>query len=222
MSNLTDIKINLRVELFIDDPDQEGSYLSRVMDLTTTEIKLMAPTLHGELVPLRTNTPIKVFYVGEHAQYSFRSVVTGRFKEPIPGLTIKFPHSVERIQRREFVRLTEKIDFQFQIVEKADGYRLLDQPVDTGSTLDISAGGMKFLYPQSVELGTVLELSIKAEELEVDNFLGRVVRSQKSLEEKVKGYEISIVFESLAPYFQDKIISWIFDKQRELRRKGMA
>ena len=220
MSNLTDIKINLRVELFVDHLDHGASYLSRIMDLTTTEIKLMAPTLHGELVPLRTSTPIKVFYVGDRALYSFNSVVLGRFKEPIPGLTIKFPSNVERIQRREFVRLVEKIDFQFQLIEKADGSKLLDQPVDKGLTLDISAGGIKFLYPQSIELGTILELSIKAEELEIDNFLGRVVRSHKSLEDK--GYEIGIVFESLAPYYQDMIISWIFDKQRELRRKGMA
>lgn len=220
MSSLTDLKVNLRIELFIDDPDYGGSFLSRIMDLTTTEIKLMAPTLHGELVPVRTKTPLNVFYVGDRALYSFRSIVTKRFKEPIPGLAIKFPEKVERIQRREFVRLTERIHFQFQLAEKADGTKVSDQPMDTGYTLDISGGGIKFLYPQSIDLGTVLELSIQAEGLEVNHLFGRVVRCQRSLEES--GFEIGIVFDGLAPYFQDKIISWIFDKQRDLRRKGLA
>lgn len=215
------LKVNSKIEIDIEDSVYEGKYLTRVMDINDKAIKIMAPSYKGEVVPLRINTPLAVIYIGDKAMYAFYSVILERFKDPIPGFVIKLPKNVERIQRREFVRLEITLKFRYRILDQELITDELDESAEfdkEGYVIDLSAGGVRFYSKEKLEKNASLIIKFDIDEFANDEFLANVVR----VKQKELGYEIGVAFESLSPVIQDRIISWIFDKQREFRRKGLA
>ncbi len=220
MDKLKGFEVNTKIEIDVDDPDHGGKFLSRVMDFDQKEIKIMAPTDHGILVLFRNKTPISVFYIGDRALYCFNSIVTGHFKEPIPGFSIKYPSKVERIQRREFVRLDIKEHLRYRIIDEKDELGINVEKFQDTYTIDISGGGLCFHSSDPQEIGTSLEIIVRTKELKTESIIGKVVRVKRTDEGNL--YEVGVAFEAVSPVVQDKIISWIFDKQRDLRRRGLA
>ncbi|AZR73857.1 hypothetical protein BBF96_10940 [Anoxybacter fermentans] len=224
MVALSELTINTKIEIEVEDPNFEGKYFSRVMDINDKELHIMAPAVNGELIPFRLNTPIIVTYVGERALYSFKSIILRRFKEPIPGFALRLPAEVKRIQRREFVRLEINIPLYYRLIDESEKIPL--ESDSSGSrqyiktyTLDISGGGVRFYSDEIMEVNSNLEIKLGLKGIEEEVIFGKIVRNQ---EKEEGGYEVGVAFESISSSVQDRIIGWIFDKQRELIRKGLA
>lgn len=216
MQNLPELQINTRIEIEVHDPQFSGKYFSRVMDIGEKELRIMSPAVKGVLVPLHVNTPITIYYVGDRAMYSFRTVIRQRFKDVMAGLIVDIPAKIDRIQRREYVRLEVQIHFRYRIVpedtQEADRFQ-------KSYIVDISGGGVKFYTDGPIPVDSMLEMQLAIEGIEQDIITGRVVRNRERVE---GGYDIGVAFEGLAANVQDQIIGWIFNKQRDLRRKGLA
>ncbi len=220
MKELKGLKINSKIEIEVDDLDYGGKYLSRVMEITKKDIRIMAPMHKGQIVPVHPKTPVTVFYIGERAIYSFQSVVLKRFKDPIPCLALKLPDKFERIQRREYVRLRIQHPLSYRLIENIFEVKSSDsEPYIETSLIDISGGGVKFLSEKVIETETCLEIKLGIEEFSKHSFIVKVIRYEKR-EDNL--YEIGVAFESIPGPLQDQIVSWIFDKQREFRRRGLV
>lgn len=221
MNALPELQVNTRIEIEVEDAEYEGKYFSRVMDINRKELRIMSPAVQGVPIPLRVNTPIRISYVGERALYSFKTVIKQRFSDVLAGFVVEIPSKVERVQRRSYVRLEVQIHFRYRVLQEAN---ILDTEVDPEAfdksyIVDISGGGVKFYSPQPIAENSLLEMQVGIEGIEAETLLGRVVRSRERVE---GGYEIGVAFEGLSASVQDQIISWIFNKQRELRRLGLA
>lgn len=221
MSALPELQVNTRIEIEVEDAEYAGKYLSRIMDINHTELRIMSPAVQGVPIPLRVNTPIRINYVGERALYSFTTVIKQRFSDALAGFIVPMPERVERLQRRGYVRLEVQIHFRYRIFQEAN---ILDAEIDLDTflksyILDISGGGVKFYSDEPIALNSLLEMQIGIEGIEDEILLGRVVRNRERVE---GGYGVGVAFEGLSALLQDQIISWIFNKQRELRRLGLA
>ena len=217
MANLPELQINTRIEVEVEDSQYPGKYFSRVMDIGEKEIRIMAPALKGVVIPLHLNTQVTIHYVGERAMYSFKTVIRQRFKDALAGMSVAMPTKIERIQRREYVRLEVQLHFRYRILK---GEQTQENETFLKSYIvDISGGGLKFYNDSPIPVDSILELQLAIEGIENEIIIGKVVRSRERAE---GGYDIGIYFEGILPAVQDQIIGWIFNKQRDLRRKGLA
>lgn len=210
-----EIEVNQKFELIVVDGPYKGNYLSQVADLPGDMIKVTVPLVHGEIIPLRVDLDVLMYFTGDQAAYSYKTKIIGREEEgEVPLLHLAIPEDKYRIQRREFFRL--------EVREKVM-YRLLDEKLEPMSvlkesyTLDISGGGVKMFIKGPVQKGTMMELYLQIPGLENIAIISKIV----NIFDVEAGLAFGIKFIEIDEYIQEEIISWLFDYQRKLRQKGL-
>jgi hypothetical protein len=133
---------------------------------------------------------------------------TGVLKADREGvLSIELEGGVERIQRREFVRVPAHVPVTV---------RGVDEPLGGATTtLDISGGGIRISDPWSLPLGLDVRIELVLPDSEPVRALGRVVRAAADDE---KGISI----ESLARPDEDRMIRFIRERERQAMRAARA
>jgi hypothetical protein len=120
-------------------------------------------------------------------------------------LTVSLSGDVERIQRREFVRVDAHLDVTVQGV---------DQPGLGGetSTLDVSVNGMRIADKWQLPIGTDVRVELKLPEGDPLKILGRVVRVGAEADEK------GIRFDGVARADEDRLMRYIRDREVQALR----
>lgn len=210
-----ELHVNKRIDIFIKDGEYQGSYLSKVADVNNRELKVTAPFSKGEIVPLRMEQQVQLFYTGTNAAYTFLAKIIARQNKPVALLTLEKISEVKRIQRREFFRIEAKRKVNYRgIDENSDNN---DEDFKESMTMDISAGGIKLLADDSIPTTGILELTIDIPGLENIQLKGEIVNTYNLPD----GSAVAVGFLDIKPNQQDVIITWLFDYQRELRKKGL-
>lgn len=114
---------------------------------------------------------------------------------------------VERIQRREFVRVPAHVTVNVRGVDEPLGGETV--------TLDISGGGIRISDPWSLPLGLDVRVELLLPDGEPVQALGRVVRAAS---ENEKG----IAIESLARPDEDRMIRFIRERERQAMRAAKS
>lgn len=208
------IEVNQKFELIVEEGPYKGNYLSQVADITDDVIKVTVPLVHGEIIPLRLNQDVLMYFTGVQAAYSYKTKIIGREEGVVPLLHLAIPEEKYRIQRREFFRL--------EVREKVI-YRILDDSLEPVSefkethTIDISGGGVKMFINEPVQKGMFLELFLQIPGLENVAIISQIV----NIFDVEAGLPVGIKFIEIDEYIQEEIISWLFDYQRKLRQRGL-
>ncbi|MTI58802.1 MAG: hypothetical protein FH762_02230 [Firmicutes bacterium] len=214
------LEVNQNFELVVRDSSFQGNYLSKIADISGGRIKVTAPFVHGEVVPLRINMGVEMYFTAEMAAYAYKTKIVDREMGEIPLLVLTYPDLKQRIQRREFFRL--------EVKEKVY-YRLLDRELQAitelkeTTTIDISGGGVKMVFDNvkdsnnDIHKGRLMELFLQIPELGDTAIISKVV----NVFDLPEGIAVGIKFVEIDNYVREKIISWLFDYQRELRQRGM-
>ena len=122
-------------------------------------------------------------------------------------LSIELSGEVERIQRREFVRVDAHVTV---------AVRGIDEPLGgETSTLDVSGGGIRIADPWGLPLGLDVRVELSLPDGESVQALGRVVRAAA---EDEKG----ISFDDLARADEDRLIRFIRERERQAMRAARA
>ena len=122
-------------------------------------------------------------------------------------LSIDLTGEVERIQRREFVRVDAHVSVSVRGIDEALGG-------DT-STLDVSGGGIRIADPWGLPLGLDVRVELALPNGEPVRALGRVVRAAAEGE---KG----ISFDDLARPDEDRLIRYIRERERQAMRAARS
>ena len=132
----------------------------------------------------------------------------GKLKADREGtLTIELTGEVERIQRREFVRVDAHV---------AVSVRGIDEPLGgETATLDVSGGGIRISDPWELPLGLEVRVELSLPDGEPVHALGRVVRAAAEGE---KG----ISFDDLARPDEDRLIRFIRERERQAMRAARS
>lgn len=217
MTNLKGLSVNQIVEVKVNTGEFIGVYPSRVEDMEKGKITLAAPIKSGYVVPLTANTELEVSYFHQNAIYSFATYILDRQNSPLPMLVVKQPTYVKRIQRRSFVRFEAKLPLRVCLLTEALKNSCAGIYV---KTIDISGGGLSFESNEKFEPKNELSLEINLSEQDTVNAAGTVVRV-KTKDNTKKELIYSVAFSIIEESERDKIIKYIFNKQRELRAKGL-
>lgn len=208
------LQIGLTLELVVPDGDYAGKYRTRIEEVGERIIAVGAPYEHGEIVPLREGTKIKLTFWDETAAYSFEGKIMQRIAVPVPIFVLELPDSVEKVQRRNFVRVPAFFPVTFRMVTREG---LSD--IHKAMMLDLSGGGMRFATKERVENKSILYAHLTLPNGELQSPV-RVCRADWV--EDTNRYRVSCEFHELSERERDRIIRCVFDLQRAMRKKGLV
>lgn len=213
------LQINQLVEISINDTNGNRKiYRSRVEGKDKDFIDLASPIKDGVVIPIREGEIVNISYIDSTATYSFDSIIVSRYNKELPVIRVKKPTEVKRTQRRNFVRFDTKLKVSFNIVrnEIADY-----EQTYSGQTVDISGGGIMLATTATINKEDIVDLIINIPNIGNISAMGKVVRV---MEKNIQGHEILLLgidFIVIEERDRDKIVRFIFEKQREMRQRGL-
>ncbi len=162
----------------------------------------------------------KVNFVGkDQVVYQFTSEIVAKVKLNVPALAIKIPspEKVERIQRREYVRVEAAVDIAIHSINHQF------EPFVT-VTSDISAGGLAVLVPKHIplEIGTIVDAWFALQMS--DNQFHYIYAGAEVILNREANNRINLVslkFLSITKLNRQLIVRFCFDKQREAKKKEL-
>ena len=135
------------VSLRVGEGEDGGWHPSLVLDsVEGREITLGVPTHRGYEVRVEPGATLSVQAVLPDGLRVFSATVLERVAEPGPGLRVTWPRSVQRVQRRDTVRVETTLPVEARVLDPGGEPRAL-----AGSTIDVSEGGMRFSLAEAVE-----------------------------------------------------------------------
>lgn len=160
----------------------------------------------------------KLFYgsiLTDGARYQFTSTYRDKRLQPIPVWVVTPPKDIKKVQLRAFVRLDIGLSVSLKILEGED-------IVDLGMaiTRNISGGGLCLITKQALKAGTKVFLVIELDKTSLISVAGEVVRSEKQNDD-TPFYVVGVKYEDIIERDRSQIIKFIFQKQIEIKRKGL-
>jgi len=228
------IRIRDQLTITIEKDDDYIDLKTSVIELDRKEelFKVYNPIYKNRVYTMVTNKIYKFRYTDDKSGiYSFDGKIIQRLKEKqILILLVKFEGNVKKSQRRAFYRM--------EIVKKVKVNLPMDESIDTAEKLekfktqvqfypreillkDISGGGFGFLTNDTFTIGDLFltEINLDGSTIEV---IGKVVRKNTvTNSQNDYKYAIGVEFKCLDTKTRREIINYIFNKQRELRKKGL-
>jgi c-di-GMP-binding flagellar brake protein YcgR len=209
------IKVNKLIDLEIDinsaNIEQKDVFPSRVEDIRRDKIIVAAPYKKGSPVPVPVGEEVLIRVGKDGTYYSFHTKTLGRQGGLHPVLELSLPFRITKIQMRNWVRVGSHLPVSYRILGSEDDYII-------SHTLDVSGGGLCLLAKQPLETDTLLELIINFPDNFAVNTKGIVRRCM--VEERI--IKLGVCFHEISERLQDRIVNYVFKKQREYIQKGIA
>lgn len=229
LDTVTDLELTLETE-----PGKRISLKCELIEiLTATKIAVSIPLYNGRRVPLEMGMRVRAFFKREDLGVcNFNGlVVSRRLDGEMPSLHLQLVSGVDKNQRRDFYRLQLVTDVILRIqtgvsVEKqVDKGKIVEVEIPSYRELavvtrDISGGGLRAMVGEPFTAGQRLNVIILLENERIE-VKAEVVRCQL-FDSAVKRYDCGLKFLDVEEKDRSRIISFIFEKQRNLRKKGLV
>jgi c-di-GMP-binding flagellar brake protein YcgR len=164
-------------------------------------------------------TSVSISFIDNKAVYQFKSKIQSKINSKIPALVIPYPDKKEmqRIQRRNFVRVKTSVDIAIHSVKN-------EFQAFTNVTSDISGGGLSFTIQEDklLEVGDQINLYIVLPMASGD-FQYLTLNGEIVYIKKLKNilHRASVKFNNITTKEQQLIVRYCFEKEREIRKKEM-
>jgi c-di-GMP-binding flagellar brake protein YcgR len=169
----------------------------------------------GELLPLRVGQYLKITLYQRHS-FFFNTVIVNRKLNPLPVLIVQKPTQLFEIQRRQWVRVPAKIFIRYRRAVMEEGIKPYE-----GYTIDISGGGILFLTEDPLEQGEIIELEINLPDRRPIFCKAQILRILEKASQKGQMTKAILEYRDLTEGQRDKIVKYVFEKQREWIRRGI-
>jgi c-di-GMP-binding flagellar brake protein YcgR len=141
--------------------------------------------------------------------------VRGERRSEPAGWRLGWPSRVERIQRREHVRVSVRLRAEVR-------FRAEDRPRQiAGTTADLSAGGVRVRLPEPIPPGTAVEVALDVPRIGPRDYDAVVTRSEPEEDGAATGrHGVGFRFEDLPDAVGRRIVQYVFSVQREQMRRA--
>jgi len=198
-------------------------YPTRVESTDGSEFTVSAPFEGPAPAPIRPGETVAVEIEVEHGVIRFGAPVRGRRVAGVPLLALEWPGEYERQQRREYVRVPARLPVMLLYSSRDDG--ITDEKHGT-HTRDIGGGGLQVTVTVTHslalsvgrEVGVVLELADGQPPVRA---IGYVARARELARNNGALAEVGIEFRALAETDRNRLCRFIYNRQIELRKKGL-
>lgn len=197
-------------------------YTTRVESVEADEFTVAAPCDGPGAIPFRAGERVGVQVENEAGQLRFRAGVRGRRVEGVPVIALEWPETYERHQRREYVRVPVRMPVT--LILPAVGGRPAQEC--EAQTRDLGGGGLQAQWnppaPHPSLTGQRVAVIVELP----DGFgpvraAGTVVRVREAGTEETPLAEFGIEFTQVSERDRNRICRYIYNRQIELRRRGL-
>ncbi len=229
------LKVNQSIEIVINYGQYEGNYAAQVVDIIDEDnFVVTAPFQESKVVNLSIGIKMDILLSQNNGMYKLPVKVVNKKRDTTPLLVLSLSGAVSKIQEREFFRLDIYQETTFQVIGQKDdladdyfldSYEILeDNQLESYNSMirDISASGLKLSTLESVlSEGQIIAVDFSFATLDFDKILAKVIRVNQELKSGERFYVAGLEFVYKDKGNSDKILQWLFAKQREMRRKGL-
>ncbi|BDG59373.1 flagellar brake protein [Caldinitratiruptor microaerophilus] len=210
------LRVNAQVELQLLG-DEQTRYRTRVEEVAEDRFRVSLPTAHGKPADMVPGDAVRGYLLKGHAMYVFDTRVLQRTGGLIPTLDLALPTHYERVQRRDWVRLDARLPARYARVEPVELDGPQPPPPRKTRTVDISGGGVALYLAEPLDPGTLVDVFIDLPDTQVvaTAEVVRIIRSEP------EGYLAGLRFVDIRERDRTAIMRYIFQEQRERRRKGL-
>ncbi|MGI6085996.1 MAG: flagellar brake protein [Acetivibrionales bacterium] len=213
----------LELELYNSNGERISPLLASQYERTLPDgsMEILAPIKGGRIFPVHRGVEMGVIYEKNGELFSFKAeAVERRIAGNIYLLRIMPKSGAEHIQRRFFFRFDCILDLKYRLYEKRDTNNEDRGDYKKAITKDISGGGLCILTKEEPHYGWFIDGVINVGN-EV-SFTGRVVRVINVHDKGKFNFESGVEFIEISESEREKVISFIFDSQRKLLKKGWS
>lgn len=241
MKTISAIKPGDKIDLFLTGIEKDSKiYKSSISDILKDELwEITMPVANGRIVLFQVGTQCDiVVYSSNKTMYQTTIEVMKRYKKDgLYFIAVELVKDLTKIQRRHFFRLECDIDMTLynitmENIEKLDVAQIVSSFKTQKNKLkninavilDISGGGIRFSsYVDNIPGSYVIvEFTLKNKDTDESMLLlCQIIDSRKN--ENIKGIYITrakFLFDNLAE--REKIVKYVFDEERYIRRKEMG
>lgn len=225
------LEVGLRVSVRpMENPEE--SFVTRVENITQSSVDVQRPTDQYRSIgfPVGSKVELSVTLTeppGKEGRYVAQTKVLKPPKGPVPVLRLRMPDTWERTQLREFFRVPAVFPARVRVVSEAEGDgddRLIVVSGGTewltAQTRDISAGGCQLVMRTPMSPGDTVEVDIELPEYQL-RARGVVRRSDPDPDEP-DYFVVGLSFSNLEEESRQQVLRFAFQRQIELRKKGLS
>jgi c-di-GMP-binding flagellar brake protein YcgR len=195
----------------------ECSYTSHVAEIMNEDLMLVhAPISEGRTVKLPLEEEYGFLFFALDGLYKGKGTVLGHYMQNEALLTEIGVDECERIRQRSFFRIDVTVDLTFSRL--ADSEEAGDMPDYKGTIRNISGSGMSFQTNILLEPAEMILCWFTLN----SNFImvnGKLLEYRGGPDDS-GSFEYRMEFVSIESITQDKIIQYIFERQREMLKKN--
>lgn len=237
------LKLWEKLELITGEGDEVGVYTARVEDFVKEGIVISSPEFVRGHSLLRENAEVMIVFTKEDAAYQCHTRIKKYPRDDKNLYLLDKPSTTKRIQRRQYVRVDMLESLEYTLLSPViDWEDFTERATWQAATTDnMSGGGLMMKLDSEVELGTRMLMKIGFfPATGLPEMLAGVVRRVFVIEKReLAGIEF-IVADHLSNHFnandlakvpaavkrfdrraQNRLVSYIFQQEIELRKKGL-
>ncbi len=241
--NTLDLRIWEKIRIVAGDGPEAGYYEARVEDVINGGVMVTNPELVGGKTLLRHGMMVRVQMTRTDAAYEFESRIRVQVLNGTRRVILSPPRRTQRVQRRLFVRVELSVHVRYALVDDDTDWTdfMTRLHWNHSYTRDISGGGILLRLVEPIESGALLAMDIEMFEKihssrlilgkcyrtireEGETYAGVKFLLAEGLRENVKGKALDFIppaFRQFGRKDQDKLVTFLFNEQIELRRKGL-
>jgi c-di-GMP-binding flagellar brake protein YcgR len=199
----------------------EDAYPTRIEEVRGDYLLVETPMRQGEYVRLEPSQRLMLSVIRRNSPYFFETTVVGtEFSERQQLTMLRRPSDADGVALRQAVRVPVTISDGLFWWEGPNGKF---GPSVPGQLVDLSAGGMQVVTKGGLPSGTLVLARFRlSRELGHVMLDAQVVRDyERTSEVGVTWHRSHCQFVDLPPKDQDRLIKLVFQRERELRQRGV-
>jgi len=233
--NANDIRIGTKLEIEITDytknnsDSNSSSYISQLLDVIDSKtISVAAPMGEGRLKFLSRDLKIFIYYLNEKQDLLYFKATVKEHKKngPLDAFDIIIDSEISKIQRRRYYRLDVALSCQYiicnqqlpSLLNESDFQKINEEDLKTAYTKNISGSGFCLILEDSLESGTILDVTINLDDTAFVRVFAQVIRS---INVQGKKYEVGTHYINISSRDSSFLTKYIFEKQRLILKNTM-
>lgn len=216
---------------YINSGDRK-SYASKIYDILSEEkIDVMMPMEKGQLQLLPVDGTYNIVFYSDKGLFQSSGRVADRYRSNnMYILTIELTSPLSKLQRREYYRFSCAISFKFRNLTEDEELTIrdnpffaldYDEPMNKGTIVDISGGGIRFIAPLRLDENSRIYIYYKLPQrgnLKEYRIIGQILKTRE-LETKQGSFEHRVKYTNIDEDDREDIIHYIFEEERKMMRR---
>lgn len=209
-----------RVSLFRSYMNDEQQYETSVIACDNEKVFLsLIRDDDGDVISIEEGSVIKLLLINKSGIWGAEATVLGVFEgTDNDGILVSLPEVMNKVQRREYVRLDFAFPLEFQILYRNTLFKKFKL-----KCYNMSANGIAVMTVSNIEISEKYEYKVVFEykDIKVDNHVKPVYIHEVNLENSAPFYVMGCKFLDLSLTNTDKIYAMINTEMVKARKKGV-